>query len=661
MKEKGSINVIICFMKTLTKDIGILQAFPTLRFESPQFAVEIVLDQPGIIKLTMTGFMQGSHMPDFIDFIAEFRQSLVDARHFYIIIVDASAAAGISLKAAQQILSKVRWAPSNYCLEVEFISASGLLNQVARMLFRFNAHKTPLKVHPSLPAAMSAAQNLLVSVKRRQTGELSETPLNYRYEALTDHDYKDDEGNRHHFYIINEQVVLLQIEGAVRTESMMELLASQQAIGEEISLPPGSPKYIIVDASRVDRHDHLSRLSMLSVKEFFKTYQSPYATSFVITPPRLRGILKTLNHLAPILRKRITPANSIEEALRIIEQQQPNDSHQVLPRSKKALRTLAQQQRLKIQALQQEQIYFSELLSSVFTRLVIEPNFEPEIHQPMAYSSRAHEEAVDMLNYVQLDMQDILNRLQSQIIIREVAEAKARSSDQVKSQFLANMSHEMRTPMNAVLGFSKLILSRHAEDLPDPVQLYLERIQENGKQLLTLINDVLDLARIEANEIEIQQSPVDMGRFLPQILGQFESLRQGRILQLKAPDPAPHLVTDERKLRQILNNLLGNALKFTPTPGTITLSLSEASDHYILAVEDTGIGIPLDQQGLIFERFTQVDHAEQKRHRGTGLGLAISKSLAERMGYTLKVSSTPGEGTVFSLIIPFSTLPTPSS
>ena len=163
------------------------------------------------------------------------------------------------------------------------------------------------------------------------------------------------------------------------------------------------------------------------------------------------------------------------------------------------------------------------------------------------------------------------------------------------------------------------------------------------------------------DEIEIQQSPVDMGRFLPQILGQFESLRQGRILQLKAPDPAPHLVTDERKLRQILNNLLGNALKFTPTPGTITLSLSEASDHYILAVEDTGIGIPLDQQGLIFERFTQVDHAEQKRHRGTGLGLAISKSLAERMGYTLKVSSTPGEGTVFSLIIPFSTLPTPSS
>jgi signal transduction histidine kinase len=640
-------------MKTLSKDIRVLKAFSTLTFRSPQFSIEVKLYQPGVVLLSLQGFVQGHRMNELTDFITNLKQMLIGSQAAYVMIVDASASAGISLKSAQQILAKIRWDSSVHCLEVEYISAPGILNQVARMLFRLNPHKTRLRIHESFAGALNAAQNLLVSVKRTQTGELSEIPFGYRYEALTKHDYEDHEGNRHRFYLINEHIVLLQMERAVRTENMLEMLASQQYIGERLALPPESPKYMIVDVSRIYQHDHLSRKAMLNVREFFRAYHSHYHISYVITPPRMRGILKTLNHLAPVLRNRIVPVDSITEALDIIDKRQPHHHRETIPNSKKELRALVQQQQLRIQTLQQEQTRFSELLSSVFTRLVIEPNFEPEMYQPAEHASHAHQEAVDMLNYVQMDMQDILSRLQSQIIIREEAEEKARSSEQVKSQFLANMSHEMRTPMNAILGFSQLILKRYPGQLPDPVQLYMERIQENGQQLLTLINDVLDLARIEAEEVDIQHTLVDMGHFLPQILGQFESLRQGRILQLKTLDPAPCITTDEQKLRQILNNLLGNALKFTPVPGTITLALTQASDHYTLEVKDTGIGIPLDQQSLIFERFTQVEHPEQKRHRGTGLGLSISKSLAERMGYRLEVFSETGQGSVFSLIMPF--------
>lgn len=652
MKEKGYSNVIMSCMKTLSKDIRVLTALPELTLRSLQFSIEVKLYQPGVVVFCLQGYLQGSHLGELANFVADLKQSLIDSQAAYVLIVDASASAGISLKSAQQVLTKIRWESSVHCLEVEYVSAPGILNQVTRLLFRLNPHKTALKYHASFAGALNAAQNLLVSVNRSQTGELSEIPAGHRYEALTDHDYEDAEGNRHRFYLINEHIVLLQMERAIRTENMLEMLASQQHIGEGLTLPPETAKYIIVDVSRIHHHDHLSRKSMLSVREFFKAYQSPYATSYVITPIRMRGILKTLNHLAPVLRNRIVPVDSISEALALIDKRQPHHDVQTIPRSKKGLRALVEQQQFRIKTLHQEQTRFSELLSDVFTRLVLEPDFKPEIHQPEEHASRAHEEAVDMLNYVQMDMQDILNRLQSQIIIREEAEEKARSSDQVKSQFLANMSHEMRTPMNAILGFSQLILKRYPGQLPDPVQLYIERIQENGQQLLTLINDVLDLARIEAGEIELNQTPVDMGQFLPQILGQFESLRQGRTLQLKTVAPAPCLSTDEQKLRQILNNLLGNAIKFTPVPGTITLTLSEAKDHYKIEVADTGIGIPLDQQALIFERFTQVEHSEQKRHRGSGLGLSISKSLAERMGYQLEVSSESGKGSVFSLIMP---------
>ncbi len=639
-------------MNTLMGTVRLLESFPDHALVQTHFRVSSELKAPGQIEISATGYLHAEYLPEVLEFIAHLEQSLKATDTYYVILINVSEAAGLSTHAARQLLSQLRWQRNEKCLAVEYVSPPGLLHQIMRLLFRFNASGIPLHFHSTLQEARHCANALLVSLKRRQTGELSEVPAGYRYQALTDYDYEDEEGNRHRFYLIDERIVLLQMERAVRTENLLEMLAAQQIIGESLDHLAFQEKFIIVDVSRIHHHDYLSREAMLSIKDYFKIFQSPYVTSFVITPPRMRGILKTLNHLAPILHSRIEAVDSVTQAFDRIEKKRQTTQAELIPRSRKALKKLAQEQQKKIEQLESEQRHFTELLSNVFTRLVMDPEFEPEIYQPASQASAAHEDSVDMLNYVQLDMKDILDSLQAQILVREQAEAEAQASNQVKSQFLANMSHEMRTPMNAILGFSHLILKRHSEGLSEPVKMYLERVQDNGTQLLALINDVLDLARIESRQVDLHLEPVQLNGFLEELLGHFEALQRNQQLLLNLPEETIEIETDRQRLRQVLNNLMSNALKFTPPHGSVSLALEITPSAYFIRVQDTGIGIPLHQQALIFERFTQVENPEQKRHRGTGLGLAISKSLCEQMGYPLSLVSEPGKGSCFSIEIP---------
>lgn len=640
------------FMNTLMGGVCLLDSFPDHTLEEAHFRVISQLKEAGHIEISATGYLHAEYLPEVLHFIGTLERSLRATGAYYVIVINVSEAAGISTHAARQLLAQLRWQRTELCLSVEYVSPPGLLHQVMRLLFRFNSSGIPLHFHNSLAEARACAQATLISLRRRQTGELSEVPTGYRYRALTDYDYEDDEMNRHRFYLIDERIVLLQMERAIRTENLLEMLAAQQLIGESLHHLRFQEKFIIVDVSRIHHHDYLSREAMLSIRDYFKVFESPYVTSFVITQPRMRGILKMLNHLAPILQNRVQTVDSVSQAFACIEKQQQQAQVHKLPRSRKALKQYIQKQQKQIEHLESEQRHFNSLLSNVFTRLVMEPEFEPETYQPAPHASQAHEESVDMLNYVQLDMKDVLDTLQAQIIVREQAEAEAQASNQVKSQFLANMSHEMRTPMNAILGFSHLILKRHGASLSAPVKLYLERVQDNGTQLLALINDVLDLARIESHQVELQWEPLNLSVFLKELTGHFEALKKNCTLVLEIPAVSLKIQTDIQKLRQILNNLMSNALKFTPPQGTVTLTLEVTEKAVLIHVKDTGIGIPKDQQALVFERFTQVEHPEQKRHRGTGLGLAISKSLCEQLGYRLHLISESGQGSCFSIEIP---------
>jgi signal transduction histidine kinase len=222
-----------------------------------------------------------------------------------------------------------------------------------------------------------------------------------------------------------------------------------------------------------------------------------------------------------------------------------------------------------------------------------------------------------------------------------------------KSQFLANMSHELRTPLNAILGYTELILDNIYGDAPEKMRAVLERVQSNGKHLLGLINDVLDLSKIEAGQLTLSLADYSIKEVVHTVFAAVESLATDKklTLEVKLPPDLPRARGDERRLAQVLLNLVGNAIKFTDS-GCVTISAQTAADSYTMSVRDTGPGIAADDQVKIFEEFQQADSSATKKKGGTGLGLAIAKRIVEMHGGRIWVESAPGEGATFSFTVP---------
>ncbi len=222
-----------------------------------------------------------------------------------------------------------------------------------------------------------------------------------------------------------------------------------------------------------------------------------------------------------------------------------------------------------------------------------------------------------------------------------------------KSQFLANMSHELRTPMNAVLGYADLVLDDIFGEVPEPIRDTLERIKSNGQHLLGLINDVLDLSKIEAGQLTLSLGDYSMGEVVHAVVSTVESLAAGKHLALKAIVPAdlPAGHGDERRLTQVLLNLAGNAIKFTDIGG-ISIEARASNGAFVVSVSDTGPGISRADQEKIFEEFQQADSSSTRAKGGTGLGLAISRRIIELHGGRLWVESILGEGSTFCFTVP---------
>ena len=222
-----------------------------------------------------------------------------------------------------------------------------------------------------------------------------------------------------------------------------------------------------------------------------------------------------------------------------------------------------------------------------------------------------------------------------------------------KSQFLANMSHELRTPMNAVLGYTDLILDNIFGDVPEAIRDTLERVKANGHHLLRLINDVLDLSKIEAGQLTLSLGDYSMGEVVHAVVSAVESLAAEKKLALKATVPAdlPPARGDEGRITQVLLNLTGNAIKFTDE-GEVSIEARTSDGAFVISVSDTGPGISEADQQTIFEEFRQADSSSTRKKGGTGLGLSISRRIVELHGGRLWVESTPGHGSTFSFTLP---------
>jgi signal transduction histidine kinase len=245
--------------------------------------------------------------------------------------------------------------------------------------------------------------------------------------------------------------------------------------------------------------------------------------------------------------------------------------------------------------------------------------------------------------------------IQNARLFREIEE-KGRQlelASKHKSQFLANMSHELRTPMNAVLGYTDLILDNIFGDVPEAIRDTLERVKANGQHLLGLINDVLDLSKIEAGQLTLSLGNYSMGDVVQAVVSAVESLASEKKLALKATVPAdlPPGRGDERRLTQVLLNLVGNAIKFTDE-GEVSIQARASDGAFVVSVSDTGPGISEADQRTIFEEFQQADSSSTRKKGGTGLGLSISRRIVELHGGRLWVESAPGRGSTFSFTLP---------
>lgn len=227
---------------------------------------------------------------------------------------------------------------------------------------------------------------------------------------------------------------------------------------------------------------------------------------------------------------------------------------------------------------------------------------------------------------------------------------RATESDRLKSAFLANMSHEIRTPMNAIIGFSELLDDDSHK--PDDKKEFVKHIRKNGEMLLHLLNDIIDISKIEANLLSIKKRTFSLNKFLDEIEQHYDGIiasKKGNDVTFSIVKPSTEdcmVTTDQLRLRQVLDNLIGNAIKFT-SKGRIELEVKVLENNLNFRVADTGIGISPKHQQTIFERFIQAEHGHNVNFGGTGLGLAISKNIVELLGGKIGVESEPGKGSTF--------------
>jgi signal transduction histidine kinase len=252
-----------------------------------------------------------------------------------------------------------------------------------------------------------------------------------------------------------------------------------------------------------------------------------------------------------------------------------------------------------------------------------------------------------------LDRQEVMLRVRNLLSARRLHVELARAY-QHKSQFLASMSHEMRTPLTAIIGFSELLGYANSGKYDDQMrQQFLEQINSSGKDLLGLINDILDLSQAEAGQMMLRTEDVSVPAVVRSVLSSMAPLAMKKMIRVESDvSAAGHVPVDMGKLKQMLLNLVANAVKFTPEGGCVTVGARRLADVVEISVTDTGIGIAKGDQDRLFEEFRQIDSTLSREQHGTGLGLALTKRLVELHGGQIRVFSEEGKGSVFTLILP---------
>ena len=295
---------------------------------------------------------------------------------------------------------------------------------------------------------------------------------------------------------------------------------------------------------------------------------------------------------------------------------------------------------------------WSKLVHTVFANLMASEQTR-QLSEELAENNQELKAQQEELQAQGTELLKQTEELQAQNEELEQQRLAVEEATRLKSQFLSNMSHELRTPLNSVMALSRVLMMQAGDKLSEEESGYLEIIQRNGKNLLALINDILDLSKIEAGRMDLNPRSFALGHTLENIVESILPLAREKQIELihEIPSDIPAIESDEIRVSQILQNLISNAVKFTDS-GTVSVSVHTDQEKIFVRVEDTGIGIEESDLPYIFDEFRQVDGSSARRHEGTGLGLTIAHKAARMLGGDLSAESTPGEGSAFTLELP---------
>ncbi|MCG6187228.1 response regulator [Maribellus maritimus] len=308
-----------------------------------------------------------------------------------------------------------------------------------------------------------------------------------------------------------------------------------------------------------------------------------------------------------------------------------------------------------LQVIEQSQIgintSYSNLLASERTRILSEQL--TVINQQLEEQTEELQDQAEELQDQANELKSTTTELQKQNVLLEIQRKQVEEANKLKSEFLSNMSHELRTPLNSIMALSKVLLEQAKIKLNEEENNYLEIIERNGRRLLAIINDILDLSKIEAGKMDIIPQNVSIASLLYTTAENLQTLAEKKNLRLdvRVPKDLPMVITDEFRLHQVLTNVIGNAIKFTEN-GEVIISASYDVEFVKIKVEDTGIGISEEMLEHIFDEFRQVDGSISRRYEGTGLGLAIAKKTMLILGGNISVKSKLGYGSEFTLSLP---------
>ncbi|HEY9841643.1 MAG TPA: ATP-binding protein, partial [Candidatus Obscuribacterales bacterium] len=595
--------------------------------------------EPGIVLFKLCGQMDLDLARAFTGMLDQLYEQLEAKARQTFLLLDATEFERLNFQ-AQRLLFSRGMGIRPRVLGIHCATTSPLFRSMLGLIKRMQpTNRQLLQTHDDAVQALEAIrhkQHLQQGVRPDKGPELIEEAFTSEHATLR-------------YFQPAPDILLCESEGITNATAAHHMIAVHGRWLKAIRQQFG--KGILIIDSRKSRHSTIEAYRVMR-GELGEAGPKPDDIICVITNHWPQAVNTLVSQLLRNLDFRLIVVGTLEEALAAVAR--PDSATPARRKRRKGgLRQQVEELKAENAQLRQERHAFLRE-SGILTADILLHKQAAEMHQISELDLQGpYQEIYESLYMLQHDYQEYLGTLQQEIDERIQAEHRAAELSQVKSRFLGNVSHELRTPLNAIIGFTSLMLKGKGGSLNPQQRLYLERVHDNSMHLLALINDVLDISKIESGTIRLHPEALPIADFLERV---FEPLRlmaarKDLPLLLEIDSTAPPILhIDPDRLRQIVTNLVNNALKFTQQGQVSVRYRSWPNAPFVAALEvrDTGIGIPKEDQKKIFEAFIQ---AHNGHYPGAGLGLSICMSLTFMLGYQLELESAPGQGSLFRVLM----------